>query len=112
MGEHKIDRHRITEQLATELARAATDRGQLIELGWIAMLRYVLPKDASDTQVEEMHKAFFMGAEHLYQSVMNIMDDDREPTEKDMTRMAQIHAELEAFRKQATSWHTAPGRPQ
>lgn len=112
MGEHKIDRHRITEQLAAELAKVATDKGQIVELGWISMLRYVVPKDASDTQVGEMRKAFFCGAEHLFASIMSILDPGAEPTEKDLDRMSLIHTELEAFRKEVTSHHTAPGRTQ
>ncbi len=112
VGEHKIDRHRITELLAAELAKIATDKGHLVEIGWIGMLRHVIPKDASDTQVGEMRKAFFMGAEHLYASIMSIMDEDREPTERDMNRMSLIHNELEAFRKEVTSHHSAPGRTQ
>ena len=112
MGEHKIDRHRITEQLAAELAKVATDKGQILELGWIAMLRYVVPKDATETQVSEMRKSFFMGAEHLFSSIMSILDPGAEPTERDLNRMTLIHKELEAFRKEVTSHHIAPGRTQ
>lgn len=112
MGEHKIDRHRITEQLAAELAKVATDKGHLLELGWIGMLRYVVPKDAPETQVSEMRKAFFMGAEHLFASIMSILDPGAEPTEKDLDRMTLIHNELDAFRKEVTTYHTAPERTQ
>lgn len=110
MGEHKIDRHRITEQLAAELAKVATDKGQILELGWIAMLHYVVPKEAAETQVSEMRKAFFMGAEHLFASIMSILDPGAEPTEKDLDRITLIHKELETFRKEVTTFHTAPGR--
>ncbi len=112
MGEHKLDRHRITQQLADELAKAATDGGRLVEVGWIAALRFVVPKDASEAQADEMRKMFFLGAQHLYASVLAIMDADREITQQDLARMALIHDELEAFRKSVTSWHAAPGRPQ
>lgn len=112
MGEHKLNRNDITDQIAAELTRRATDQGKLIEIGWIAMQSHVISKEASKVQVEEMRKAFFMGAEHLYASIMNVMSDDHEPTEQDMRRMQLIHDELEAFRKEATSHHTAPGRKQ
>jgi hypothetical protein len=112
MGEHKIDRHRITEVVVAELAKVATDKGLILELGWISMLRYVVPKDAPEVQVDEMRKAFFMGAEHLFSSIISILDPGAEPTEKDLDRMTLIYKELEAFRKEVTSHHTAPGRTQ
>jgi hypothetical protein len=111
MGEHK-SKGRITQQLADELAKIATDKGRLIELCWISALLYVVPKDAPETQVSEMHKAFFLGAQHLFSSIMSILDPGAEPTEKDLDRMSLIHTELEVFRKEVTSHHTAPGRTQ
>lgn len=111
MGEHNL-KGRITQQLADELAKIATDKGKLIEVGWIAMLRYVVPNDAPETQVIEMHKAFFMGAQHLFASIMSILDPGAEPTERDLKRMDLIHNELEVFRKEVTSHHAAPGRTQ
>jgi hypothetical protein len=112
MGEHKIDRNKITRQLAEELTKIATDKGKLLEVGWIAMLLHVIPKDAPDAQVSEMRKAFFMGAEHLFQSIMSILDPGAEPTEKDLDRMSLIHAELEQFRNDVTNLHPAPERRQ
>jgi len=103
---------RITQRLADELAKVATDKGKLIEIGWISALLYVVPKDASETQVNEMHKAFFLGAQHLFTSIMSILDPGAEPTEKDLRRMDLIHNELEVFRKEVTSHHTAPERSQ
>lgn len=111
MSEHKL-KGRITQQLADELAKVASDKGKLIEVGWISALLYVVPKDAPETQVSEMHKAFFLGAQHLFSSIMSILEPGAEPTEKDLDRMTLIHNELEIFRKEVTSSHTAPGRPQ
>jgi hypothetical protein len=98
-----------TQELADKLAKEFTDKGLLIEAGWRTMELYVLPKDASTVQRQETRKAFFMGAQHLYASIMGIMDADREPTAKDMERMTLIHNELEAFRMDVTNVHT-PGR--
>lgn len=111
MGEHKL-KGRITQILADELVTVATDKGKLIEIGWISALLYVVPKDAPETQVSEMHKAFFLGAQHLFSSIMSILEPGAEPTEKDLDRMTLIHNELEIFRKEVTSYHPAPGRPQ
>ncbi len=111
MGEHRQQKNKIVEEVAVQLAKVATDKGLLVELGWIGMLRYVIDKDAPQTQVDEMRKAFFMGAEHLFASIMNIMDADREITQADLARMTQIHDELELFRKQVTG-HVPPARTQ
>lgn len=90
-----------------EFAKKLTDEGRLIEAGWQIMRTMVLPVDVPTVQSAEMRKVFFMGAQHLYASLMGIMEADREPTEKDMERMNLIHNELEAFRKEVTSFHSA-----
>lgn len=97
------------QKACDEIAKRLTDDGKLIEVGWATMRLYVLPSDAPDVQVDEMRKAFFMGAQHLYASIMGIMDPGEEPTDKDLDRMSLIHNELEAFRMEVTNHHT-PGR--
>lgn len=82
-----------------EATKRWSDEGRLIEAGWQAMLILSMPKDAGEVQVREMRKAFFLGAQHLYACLLNIMDADREPTEADMKRMQLVHAELEVFEK-------------
>jgi len=44
-----------------------------------------------------MRNAFFAGAQHLFSSIMTILEPDAEPTEKDMQRMDLIDKELRAF---------------
>lgn len=73
-----------------------TDRGLLIEAGWVA-LRFATLQDAPEIQVREMRKAFFAGAQHLFASITGVMDDGEEPTADDLRRMEMIHVELEAF---------------
>ncbi len=84
----------------TRLTRELTDSGKLIEAGWVGFRLAVVPEDASKTQLEETRKAFFAGAQHLFASIMNILDDDREPTPADLRRMELISNELEVFAKQ------------
>jgi hypothetical protein len=112
MGEHKMKRSKITQQLAEQLTKVATDHGKILEIGWIGMLLHVVPKDAAETQVHEMRKAFFMGADHLFTSILTMLDPDAEPTARDLDRMTLILTELEAFRKEVTTRHAAPGRTQ
>lgn len=81
------------EQLSRELA----DKGKLIEAGWIGLRIACELEDAPKIQLEEMRNAFFAGAQHLFSSIMTIMEPDSEPTEKDLQRMDLIDKELRAF---------------
>ena len=79
------------------LSREFTDQGKLIEAGWIGLRIAAIAPDAPALQLEEMRNAFFAGAQHLFGSIMNILDPGEEPTEKDMERIGLIDAELRSF---------------
>jgi len=79
------------------LSRELTDQGKLIEAGWISLRIAAVPLDAPAVQLEEMRNAFFAGSQHLFGSLMTIMDADREPTPDDMRRMDLIDKELKGF---------------
>lgn len=80
-----------------KLARELTDRGKLIEAGFVGLRKAAMAKDATDLQVKEMRMAFFAGAQHLFASIMGILDPGAEPTEKDLQRMDLINNELTEF---------------
>lgn len=71
-----------------------------IEAGWQSYLKLVVPAGASAVQIRETRQAFFAGAAILMQKIMLIMDEDREPTAKDMEHMAAIQKELDDFGQQ------------
>lgn len=79
------------------LSRDLTDNGKLIEAGWIGLRLAAVPLDAPAIQLDEMRKAFFAGAQHLFASIMTILDEEREPTDEDLRRMDQIDTELRSF---------------
>lgn len=79
------------------LVRELTDKGKVIEAGWVSLRIATIPLDAPPIQLEEMRNAFFAGAHHLFGSIMTILEPDAEPTQKDLDRMTLIHNELEAF---------------
>ena len=79
-----------------ELSRKLADSGRLIEAGWIS-LRAVLPPDTPPMQVQQLRWAFMAGAQHLFSSIMAVMDPGEEPTEDDQRRMELIDRELEVF---------------
>jgi hypothetical protein len=79
------------------LARKLVDDGLLIEAGWIGLRRACLPPDTGELQLREMRMAFFAGAQHLFVSIMAILEPDAEPTDNDLRRMDLIEKELERF---------------
>jgi hypothetical protein len=91
------------------LERELVDKGKLIEAGWVSLRLAAIPEDAGKVQLEEMRNAFFAGAQHLFASIMDVMDDDREPTEADLARMSQISAELDVFIRDFSKKHGLPG---
>lgn len=79
------------------LAKALTDKGCLIEAGFRSLCTMVLDANTSQTQIDEMRRAFMAGAQHLFASMLALMDADREPTANDMRRMSLINDELQRF---------------
>jgi hypothetical protein len=84
-------------ELADSLAKRLVHEGKLIEAGWIGYNHLVLSKDAPQVQRDECRMAFFAGAQHLFGSMLGILEEDRDPTPADLERMSQINAELESF---------------
>lgn len=93
-----MNKARLIEQVASDITKKLTDEGKLIEAGFAAFTHLVIPKDAPAIQVREMQLAFMAGADHLFSSIMNILDPDEEPTEADLRRMDLIHTELTKWR--------------
>jgi len=89
--------------------RELVDKGKLIEAGFVGLRLAAIPEDAGKTQIEEMRNAFFAGAQHLFASIMDIMDDDHEPTASDLKRMDMIQSELDVFIQYFSKKHGLPG---
>lgn len=81
------------------LTRELTDSGKLIEAGWVGLRIACELIDAPADQLREMRMAFFAGAQHLFGSIINVLEPGEEPTDKDLQRMDLIHTELDAFIK-------------
>ena len=92
-------------QLVDEVTKIFTERGKLIEAGWHGLRIQALPEDASEIQLSEMRMAFFAGAQHLFSSIMSILDPGEEPTDADLKKMDQIHAELKEFLREYKEKH-------
>jgi hypothetical protein len=87
-------------QFLEQLSRKLADDGKLIEAGWVSLRIQAIPFNAPAVQLEEMRMAFMAGAQHLFSSIMTILEDGVEETEADLSRMDLIHKELEAYAKE------------
>lgn len=83
-----------------QLTRKLTDEGKLIEAGWVAMRIIAVPPDATATQLDAMRYAFMAGAQHLFSSIMAMLEPGVMETPDDLRRMDLINTELEAFGEQ------------
>ena len=86
-------------KVADAIAGEYVDRGKIIELGFAGMVSHVFPRwqDMPAEQLSDLRCAFFAGGQHLLGSIMQTLDADHEPTERDLRRLTLIHHELEAF---------------
>lgn len=87
----------VPREMVDKLCEALVDKGKLIEAGWVSLEAMSIPKSAGEAQRTEMRNAFFAGAQHLFHSIMSILEPGVEPTEKDIRRMECIDAELREF---------------
>ena len=85
------------EDNVTKLTKLLSDQGKIIEAGWLSYLHLVVPRNASAVQVEETRRSFFAGAQHLFGSIMTMLEPGMEPTETDLKRMDYIAVELKEF---------------
>lgn len=92
-------RRKTIEDAADAVAGHYVDRGKIIEMGFYSMIHATCPnwQKMPKQQLLDLRTAFFCGAQHLFGSLMGVLDAGEEPTERDMQRMALISHELEAF---------------
>lgn len=79
------------------LTKKFTDEGKLIEAGFQAYRMLAIPPNAPEIQVSECRLAYFFGAQHLFSSLMGVLDEGSEPTEDDLKRLDLIDTELNTF---------------
>lgn len=86
-----------TEALLEAWSKRLANEGRLIEAGWIGLRKMVVSNDVPQAQIDGMRMAFMAGAQHLFSSIMVVMDPEEEPTDADMHRMDLIDQELRTF---------------
>lgn len=82
------------------LTKTLVDSGKIIEAGYTGLVMVAFPKETSPQQISEMRSIFFAGAQHLFTSIMNVLETGAEPTANDLNRLSLIYDELEQFRKE------------
>lgn len=98
--------------LIDRLTKDMIAKGLLVQAGF-AMYRAVTPglALASKEHLSELEFAYFAGAQHVFSSIMTVLDAGEEPTDADISRVENIARELEEFAKAAALRYTpARGR--
>lgn len=91
-------KRRVIDQAAHDLTKELTEHGKLVEAGFALFAHYTIAKDAPSVQLSEMRLAFMAGAEHVFSSIMNMLDPGDEPTAADLRRMELISKEIDGWR--------------
>jgi hypothetical protein len=94
-------------EVAERLVKRLADQGQLVEAGWQTYRLLCLKMPPHETR-DDLHEAYLVGAEHVFASIINMLDPGQDETEADLTRMDRLHTELEPIRKTLTLKY---GRP-
>jgi hypothetical protein len=84
------------EQLTKRLA----DDGRLIEAGWVALRLAIIPENATGNQLDSMRFAYMAGAQHLFSSILAMLEPGADEVPAEVKRMDLINKELEAFTKE------------
>lgn len=98
----------LTKEHVDAMVRKLADEGKVIESGWQAVRYLSLSPNTPTVQVNEMRKAFFLGAGHLLASLVTIVEDGKEPLPIDEERLTKIAQELDGF---MNVWMTPPTTP-
>lgn len=92
-------RREAIHKIASEITGRMVDQNCIIEIGFAAMLSITYPdwKSLPREQIKQLRMAFFGGAQHLFGSIMTMLDPGSEPTERDLRRMELISHELDTY---------------
>jgi hypothetical protein len=91
---NRITRERHVHEVAMAVTKELSDRGQIMEGGWRG---FALLCGVENDKAPALREAYYSGAQHLFGSIMSILEPGAEPTEKDLHRMTLIHEELDRW---------------
>lgn len=89
----------LSPEQITAITQAFVDQGKLVEAGWLGfrLACWGATPNVPEAQLKECRQAFFAGAQHVFHSVMTMLEEGSEPTDADLRRMSNIDTELTAF---------------
>ena len=98
------------DEIVKRVTGKAVDHGRLIELGFASLLQTAYPdwEAMPRAQLEQLRETFFAGAQHLFSSIITMLDPGTEPTVKDEDRMQLIDGELREFVADYSRRHSVP----
>jgi hypothetical protein len=91
---------RITKKLIAD--------GRLIEAGWVCHRAAAIPMVSDPAHIEEMHAAFFAGAQHVFAIIVGVYDPKQETIEDDVQRLYLVGDELTGFVQEYELMHSIP----
>jgi hypothetical protein len=91
----------ITKSMHDAILKEWADKGEILKGGFMVFRAAMMPPEATPTQLEGARFAFMAGAQHLFASILAVLDEDSEPTEKDLLVMDLISKELNAWDAEA-----------
>jgi hypothetical protein len=104
MGEAKRKDARLSpaERAGRDLTHKLANEGKLLEGGFAAFVlaEKITPEHPA---LATLRDAYMAGAEHLWTSIMGILDPGEEPTDDDMRRAEAIQAEIDIWREKKLS---------
>jgi hypothetical protein len=86
------------------LSKTLIEEGRLVEAGFRSFQAIAFP-NADPQHVLDLKCAFFASAQHLFGTILSILDPGQEPTDTDMLRISQIAEELDGFGRDFIATH-------
>lgn len=83
-------------KIVDELTKKLVDEGKIIEAGWM-IFRLCSTAIVSEETASLCRDIYFLGAHHLYSSIMSMLEDGVNETPNDLKRMELIDTELRYF---------------
>jgi aryl carrier-like protein len=91
------------QRIAKEATKRFVDEGKLIEAGFAA-LQVIALQGRPDNQVRDMRIAYLAGAEHVWSSVISMLDAGTDETPADLRRMDMIQKEVDGIRAELSEY--------
>lgn len=96
------------KQLIEEIVKHFVDKGMLVEGGWqvLRMIKFHGP-EVTPSQEKKYRLCYLSGAQHVFSSILGMLEGGTEPTGTDEARMEMIYEELKKAQLELVAWDVA-----